>query len=253
MFEAALTKVIDQLRPEIAAWPRRLPGQLLIGDKILRYADLHSFYHQSIQIFQHGLYDFSCDRPDPVILDCGAHIGLASIYFKLRYPNARIQAFEADPVIAELATRNLGALGFGDVTVDPRAVWTGDGGVSFDTSGDDAGHVASKGQKVPSVRLADVLAAQPIDLLKLDVEGAEFQIVDDCRPALRHVNKMILEVHRLGPDSPSFAKLLGALEDAGFHIGFHDLHQAKWIPSAAKPPFAALATDRLIISVYAWR
>ena len=253
MFETALNLVIQQLRPEIAAWPRRAPGQLLIGDKILRYADLHSFYHQSVQIFQHGLYGFDSARPDPRILDCGAHIGLASIYFKLRYPSSRITAYEADPGIAELAVRNLTAMGFSDVAVEPKAIWIDGDGVAFDTSGDDAGHIAARGRRTPSTRLKDALSGAAVDLLKLDVEGAEFEIINDCRSELRNVSKAILEVHRLGAGDPKFGTLLGSLEDAGFRIAFHDLHQAKWITPAAKPPFAALATDRMIVSVYAWR
>lgn len=256
MFEPALAKIIDQLRPEIAAWPRRVPGQLLIGDKVIRYADLHSFYYQAIQIFKQNLYGFTCSRPDPVILDCGAHVGLASIYFKLRYPAARVTAFEADPIIAEMARRNLDALGWPDVNVDPRAVWIDNKGVSFSHSADDSGHVtasATDAAMLPSIRLRDALAAGPVDLVKLDIEGAEFRVIEDCGDMLGNVGRMILEVHKLESDWPRFGALIDRLESSGFRIGFHDLQQARWVAGAEKPPFSALATDRMLISVYAWR
>src|SRR5262249_51895723 len=41
-------------------------------------------------------YRFASSRPDPVVYDCGANIGMATFYFKWLYPKAHIDAFEPD-------------------------------------------------------------------------------------------------------------------------------------------------------------
>lgn len=182
MLTPQILEIVAQVAPSVQSWPRRTPGLLVVGGKILRYADMHSFYHQARQIFGDRLYDFQCAETAPLILDCGAHIGLASLFLKERFPAARIQAFEADAALAETCRANFAAFGVPDVAVTQAAVWTHDRGVSFDATHDDAGHVAenSAAAKVPSVRLKALLAGQHIDFLKLDVEGAEFDLIEDC-------------------------------------------------------------------------
>lgn len=236
---------------EVARLPRRQPGRLMIGSRVLRYADLHSVYYQGRQIFGERIYDFTCATDSPVILDCGAHVGLASLAFKERYPAARIRAFEADPAIAAMCVDNLREFGFPDVAVTAAAVWNNTAGVRFATSSDDAGHVAGGGGTVPSIRLKDVISAGPVDLLKLDVEGAEFAVLADCGDALRGVARLIVEVHAFREGS--VGGLLALLEAQRFRFVLGDLHQATWMPAAAPPPFAACRTDKYYFSVFAWR
>src|SRR5262245_55665784 len=54
--------------------------------------DSGSFVNTYAEIFQRELYRFHTDSAGPKILDCGANIGLAVIYFKRLYPHARITA-----------------------------------------------------------------------------------------------------------------------------------------------------------------
>jgi FkbM family methyltransferase len=253
MLTEALIATAQGLAPEVGRWPRRVPGRLLVDGKVIKYADLHSFYHQTRQIFAEHIYDFSCPEAAPTILDCGAHIGLSSLFFKQRFPHARIRAFEADAAIAALCTDNLRACGYTDVEVNAAAVWTHAEGVSFSASQDDAGHVTGDGQtKVPSKRLKDIIGAGPIQLLKLDVEGAEFAVLADCGEALRHVERMIVEVHAFDRTAQVGA-ILKLLEDTGFRYSIADLHHATWMTTAERPPFAAISTDKYYFSVFAWR
>src|ERR1041385_7511773 len=50
-------------------------------------------YHE---VFAKDEYLFSCDTESPVILDCGANIGMATLFFKWLYPQSKISAFEPD-------------------------------------------------------------------------------------------------------------------------------------------------------------
>src|SRR6266849_7966185 len=49
------------------------------------------------EIFARQNYEFTSTRKNPVILDCGANIVMATFYFKWLYPQAQITSFEPDP------------------------------------------------------------------------------------------------------------------------------------------------------------
>src|SRR5688572_17057445 len=51
------------------------------------------FLHSVDEIFVEEVYKFKAESDHPVILDCGANIGLSLVYFKKLYPNAHIIAF----------------------------------------------------------------------------------------------------------------------------------------------------------------
>ena len=254
MLTQSLLEITKQLAPSVANWPRRQPGILMVDGKELRYGDLHSFYHQSRQIFGERLYDFESKNRAPVILDCGAHIGLASLYFKERYPEAHIRAFEADAALADFCKNNLIAFGAKDVVIEDAAVWTHDRGVNFESSHDDSGHItnAHNGTLVRSVQLRSVLDEGPFVILKLDVEGAEFDILKDCGKSLRNVQNLIVEVHAMKDNQSKIGELLENLENQDFRYVLGDLHQAIWMPSSSPPPFRHCNTEKFIVTVFAW-
>jgi FkbM family methyltransferase len=259
--KGSLGEIISVLQNDLQRFPRRTPGEMLLEQRPFRYVDLHSFYHETIQIFGQSLYDFQSEAPAPVILDCGAHIGLASFFFKQRYPNAHILAFEADPDICEVLRFNLNSFGILGVEVHQSAVWIHDRGVTFERSTDDAGKVRGDSPTsevpasslVPSMRLKTFLSQSPVDLVKLDIEGAEFEVLADCGEALRNAKLFIVETHVFG-----YPQRLGALlsnfEKHGFRYMVSDLHHATWLPvDGHNPPFRQCAADKFIITVFAWR
>src|ERR1700739_2755043 len=58
------------------------------------------------EIFIGNEYFFESNRPDPVIIDCGANIGFATLYFKKSYPASKIICFEANPYAFEVLKEN---------------------------------------------------------------------------------------------------------------------------------------------------
>jgi FkbM family methyltransferase len=202
--------------------PRLTPGEIELGPYSLRYSDLLTLCPQWHDIFVLGSLAFETTATAPRILDCGANVGLASLFYKRRYPAARITAFEADPAIAALLAHNLRANGAADVEVVAAAVWTEAGEISFQADGADAGAVVSSGDersavvRVPAIRLADRLAGERIDLLKLDIEGAEVAVLADCADTLQNVNAILLEVHEFDPDRRTCPGLLQWLGSCGF-------------------------------------
>ena len=97
------------------------------------------------------------------------------MYFALAHPGATITSLECDAALCEAHRANLAAFGITGVEVVNAAAWVDDSGVQFSGLGDDAGCVcADGGCYVRSVRVTDLIAEGPVDLLKIDIEGAEF-------------------------------------------------------------------------------
>ncbi len=257
LLEGSLDQILAVLARSVGRYPRRRPGRLRIDGKPFEFIDLHSFYHQAVQIFKSKLYGFKSQRPDPLIIDGGAHIGLASLYFSRQYPQSKIMAFEADPAIAGVLKNNLDALGCHQVEVHSKAVWIHEDGVCFDASGDDAGHVCGDGrtgkERIPSIRLRSELCGPPVDLLKLDIEGAEFDVIRDCRDVLSNVRHAIIEIHKLDDHGGCLGDLLKAFDDHNFQYVLGDLHAADWLPPSLASPFTACRTNKYIITLFAWR
>src|SRR5207245_9000897 len=145
--------------------------------------DATSFLPAYRAIHQRGIYAFAAPQlTSPRILDCGAHLGLATIYWKTLFPSAEITAFEPDPEAFGMLQRNCKIFKLENVDLINAAVWTKDGRSDFWAEGGDSGrltqiaHVSSavRIEQVPTVRLLHHLDRQ-VDLLKLDIEGAEVE------------------------------------------------------------------------------
>jgi FkbM family methyltransferase len=187
----------------------------------MRYADGGAFYAQLHEVFLQGAYDFSPDSRSPVLVDCGAHVGLVSIRWSKLFRDAEITAVEADPEIAAMLAHNLGAAGATNCRVLTKAAWTHDRGVSFHRSGVDDGHVNDGGQGkdelVPSLDLAELMP-DVVDFLKMDVEGAEFQLLPHlaARGKLQGVRRIFLELHEWGGETSRIPEAMHLLQKEGF-------------------------------------
>lgn len=180
------------------------------------------------EVFLTDEYRFPSAVPDPVIVDCGANVGFSVLYFKRLFPAARIHAFEANPHTFRLLQQNIRANGLDGVTAEAVALSDQEGEVSF-FIGDDPGTLlgsirsdrgGAREARVPAVRLSTTLAALPrVDVVKMDVEGAERWILDDLVRSgmLTKPARYLIEYHhQIGTDAPRFAEFLAPFERAGF-------------------------------------
>lgn len=149
-----------------------------------------------------GGYDLKLDRPPAVIVDAGANIGLATLRFKALWPQARIIAVEPDPANFALLQRNVG--GLPGVTVVQAALTARDGVIGLHTDGlDPSGfHVRELRpgeQGVPALCMRTLMQQQGldhIDLLKLDIEGAEKELFEaDDLGWMDQVRTVAIELH----------------------------------------------------------
>jgi FkbM family methyltransferase len=197
-----------------------------IGKLNVRYVARWSFDYQHAEIFENEQYRFSAERDDPFIVDAGANIGLATIYFKTLYPGAEVLAFEPNPEAFVCLQEN--ARLFGGVRVENAALAEREGLVPFYFDSNDPGSLrmstvpgrarSDASRDVRGVRLSRYLDRE-VDFLKLDVEGAEFDVLHDlCETgAIRQVKQMLVEYHHhLGDGGDRLGRFLVLLEQSGF-------------------------------------
>jgi FkbM family methyltransferase len=257
--------------PEQAAWrrawhqaettPRFTPGTIRMMAYDIQYSDLLSFCPQWQDIFVNRALAFESASPSPRILDCGANVGLASLFFSRLYPAARITAFEADPSLFQMLDANLKANGAAVVETRHAAIWTSTGTLTFRCEGSDSGMVDSlpgavdgASTTVPSLRLCDLLEDEPVDLMKLDIEGAEDVVLADCEPMLHRVKALVMDLHEFDPATRQVPRVLERLTRAGFIYTVDDFVALPWREprSGADTPFPGRALQ-WAMTVRAWR
>ncbi|MCM2313764.1 MAG: FkbM family methyltransferase [Thermoanaerobaculia bacterium] len=199
------------------------PGRTLIFDWDLEYTCGAALANFIDQLLVRRLDDFLPDNDRPTILDCGANIGLGTLNYKRQFPNARIIAFEPDPMFAPLLRRNLERNGAGDVEVVEAAAWIRNGTADWYSEGIDGSKIVEGGATsgdVVSVRTVDLgeYLAEPVDLLKLDIEGAEYQLIGHLADRLAQVRNVLVECHLNQTTLVPFGQLLAVLAAAGFQV-----------------------------------
>lgn len=218
--------------------PRHRPTTSRLLGRALQLRDAATFLSGVEAIFARRCYDFVAAGPEPLIIDCGANIGLSCIFFKRRYPRCRLIAFEPDPRLFAALRANMRAFALRDVALYNQAVWTSYTTLRFWAEGAFSGRVARAGDvgrliEVPAVRLRDFLD-QPVDLLKLDVEGAELAVLADCADMLHSVERLFVEYHGPADGPPALHELLAILAGAGFRYQLKEAYGAPH-PLVARP------------------
>jgi FkbM family methyltransferase len=141
------------------------------------------------------------------VLDIGANAGISAVYFAASFPRAEVHAFEPDPGNCELLRLNAQACG--RIHVHAFALGASDGELTlYDSdeavnfggfSAHTAGANPARSKKVPmrhAGRCLAELGLRSIDLLKIDTEGAEWDILTAVDPALLGQTRVIMgELH----------------------------------------------------------
>ena len=180
--------------------------------------DAPSFAYQIHEIFLGECYKFISVNQAPLIYDCGSNIGVSILYFKSLFPNTTIKAFEADEKIYTILAHNIQHLH--GVTVTQKAVWINNETHSFNSEGADGGSLVNQSettQKVQAIRLKDLLSQEKeIDFLRLDIEGAEVAVLEDCTDNLSVIKNLFIEYHSLVNEEQKLDVLLSTLTHAEF-------------------------------------
>lgn len=225
----------------LAKLPAYQAGEVYFQGVKTYFIDAAGFLANVKELFNEGAYTFKTNHAAPFIVDCGAYIGLSIIFFKTLFPNAKILAFEADPAVFAILQKNLAQRGYTNVTLINAAVWIENGEVRFHSNPNmtssllEAVGDAREIVTVPAIRLKEVLAREQVDMLKLDVEGAEKAILEDCRTELQQVGNLFVEYHGLAGQPQGLSNILALLQEAGFRYYVQDANDY------AKRPLLGLA------------
>lgn len=197
---------------------RFLEKNIRVNNLKLTIPDALSFVWQYYEIFYKEYYDFNSDKNSPRIIDCGANVGISCLYYLTKFPEASVTAFEANPEIAKHLRNNLKANAGNSVEVIEKAVWTEDGTLNFTEDSSDSGSISNSGSLiVKSIRLKDYLQKEvEVDFLKIDIEGAEVQVLNDIKDELVKVKNCFIEYHSYTDGSQDLAGILSILESNGF-------------------------------------
>ncbi len=175
----------------------------------IEYTNEREYHLLKQEVFGRDHYFFETEKAQPKIIDAGAHIGLSTLYFLTHYPGAQIIALEPNPHVAAMLERNIwlnqveNQVDIQKVALGPVAGRTD---LYLDSSEDQwwstssihpgawSGDQTTYAVTVPVVPLSSFLS-QPVDLIKLDIEGAEQAVLMEAGTALTKVDQLIVEFH----------------------------------------------------------
>lgn len=250
-------RTLAGLEARLGRRPRYSPFRVRADRWTLEGPDAASFLASWREIVVDGRYDFPWTGPPPRILDLGANVGLSVLHFLAMHPGAEVLAVEADPVVFGYLEKNLAANGGSSVERVQRAAWSRGGRVAFRSEGADAGRVAGAGPAPASGRLLDVealdlpalLAERSFDMIKMDIEGAETEVVPACWEGLRAARFVAVEYHSSVAHPQALGRLLQVLEDCGFRV-----HAQSVNPSPR--PFLEVRTEAgfdMQVNLFGWK
>lgn len=192
------------------------------------YCTLEAFEYLFSEVFVKHSYLVSLESPQPVILDAGSNIGMSVLFFHLLWPKASITSFEPQPAAFHCLSEFIRDNHLdGKVTAHQAALAASSGKLDFYVDDAAPGSLLasldsdrmSKSRISVEAKLLSDYISGPVDLLKMDVEGAEFDVLSDLvhSSAISQVKSIILEYHHhIDRDTDHFSTLLRLLEDAGF-------------------------------------
>jgi FkbM family methyltransferase len=248
---SVLPGILEKKRIEYQ--PRKKVFSTYLLNKKILISDSYWYLPTLDEIWGNQIYKFHANSETPFIIDCGANIGLSVIYWKYLYPESRIIAFEPDPEIFKLLQHNVEVFNFDDIDLRPYAVWSSNTILNFQPDNSVGGRLADDGNnlklvEVNTFRLSNILDKN-IDMLKIDIEGAETEVLMDCKDKLASVDKLFVEYHGYANETQTLHEILLILINSGFRYHIKEANPIKH-------PFIASERGKfydLQLNVYAFR
>ena len=188
-----------------------------IGD--LYYTQAQQLYHALQEVLVDEIYKVNL-ASNARIIDCGANIGLSVLYFKSICPSAHITAFEPDRHNFELLTKNCIVNNLKQVDLVEAAVWKENTQLKFIAQGGMDSKIsegAEEGIMVKAYSLIDYLQ-DPVDFLKLDIEGAEFEVLKNIEEYMDKIATLFIEYHGSFSQTNELIAILDMVQKAGFDV-----------------------------------
>ncbi len=165
-------------------------------------------------------------KKDCIIIDIGAHIGLFALFSCKLCPNGKIFCYEPVKENFELLEQNIQLNNISNIIIQNTAVSKDSSFVKIFLDDDFSAHSMYQENKnsinVKSYSFSDIIKNNNIskcNLLKLDCEGAEYEIIDSLSDELfMKIDNIVMEYHFADSKPQLVNELLGKIENKKFII-----------------------------------
>ncbi|KFO68032.1 hypothetical protein ER57_06875 [Smithella sp. SCADC] len=165
------------------------------------FRGIYSDYAIFEQIFIEQQYRLTLDINATTIFDLGANVGYASVFFAHKYPSAKIFALEPETNNHAVAQKN--TANYPNITLVKGAVWNSSEYINLlDKGFGEAAYMVEKGSGNNVVRgytideIRKLMNITTIDILKIDIEGAEKEIFEtNFENWITNTKVIIVETH----------------------------------------------------------
>lgn len=157
------------------------------------------------QVLVERHYEFDKPETPRFIIDAGANIGLASVYFTNRFPQAEIVSIEPEASNYEMLKKNTAH--YPRIKPMQAALWrenedlflfdSGHGNHGFQV-GDEKRETETRMGGTPGLTVDSILrdaGHNQVDLLKMDIEGAEREVMSSSANWIDRVGVLMIELH----------------------------------------------------------
>ena len=176
------------------------------------------------EIFAEEVYAFKKKDAVKTILDLGSNIGLSVSYFKMRFPDAAIEAYEPDKHSFKWLQKNISENSFRNVCAYEMAV---DDKSGFLFAADVEEHASVNSQflgegrgennKVLSKDISDILNRN-FDIIKMDIEGGEWKLFRKIvnENLITKAKHWFVEFHEIERNKKQFEEILSCFKESGY-------------------------------------
>jgi FkbM family methyltransferase len=201
----------------------KVPQEVCINHQAvsLSFPEEQGVWSAFVEIFLEDGYCLSRLSKKPIrnIVDIGANIGFFSVCARHYFPMAAITAYEPNHYLEKYLSAHFSQI---NAVYHMEAVGLQAATISLQFSGNESIMTTVKEDAHASIRqvsFAEVLrnAGNSIDLLKLDCEGAEWQILED-HASMEHVKWIVMEYHLFGKEGATENDMISLLQKHGFNI-----------------------------------
>ena len=210
-------RALHRFSSRLSRLPRGVSAVVARGKYRIELCDAPSFLSAWDEIFVNRIYDLPRRVGKlPTLVDAGANVGLAALFWKRTYGDFHYLGFEPDPQVAACCRRNLASWGVAG-ELRELALSDAEGEQRFVPDGADGGRLeggTGSGFTVKTARLSRMLPPA-VDLLKLDIEGAESVVLRDIAPCLPRIQNLFMEWHHSSGHA-GLGSAITLLEEAGF-------------------------------------
>lgn len=230
-----IQKFLDWLFPRVAntyyaVMPHKQKLQILKwGDSWLLKRNGMNLLSPTPKFLGFGLKSFEAKferffkiRQGETALDVGACIGDTTVPMLMKVGvKGFVIAVEPHPINIKCLSRNVS--NFSNVEIVEKAVWNSCGSIKFNVHYTPTGHSIKEDKERSSCTqvecdtLDNIVGDMEIDFAKVDVQGAEIEVLEGAQQMLAKTKRIVVETHGLG-ENALYPKVSKFLRERGFNV-----------------------------------